>query len=413
MAEKIILHVDFDSFFASVEQQHHPHFRNKPLGVTAANGRTAIIAASREAKALGIKNVMRTYDAFQICPWLVTTSAHFRDYFEISKKFLTIADRYSPTVELFSIDEVFLDVTHTARLFGGVHPLIRLFKKQIAKEIGEYITVSVGISHNKMLAKLASGLKKPNGICEITKENIWNVYQSAKLTDVCGIGYRIAKRLNTIGIYSLLQLRDMPIETLLAEFGTVEGTFLKHVGLGIDDDEVISYTKARDVKSVSRNYCLPKNEYDKRIIYQNIFALSEEIALKLRRLKKKSQTIGISLRGSQHFYARKTVTEYLDTGNDIFAVCNLFLHAWDIDMVRMISVWAGSLQDADATPLSLFDTQGKKTKLQQSIDAINNKFGSHTIHNGFLLYADKLTTTPNGFMVDTYERKKLANDSYE
>src|SRR5438874_2272430 len=156
MAGRIILHIDFDSFFASVEQQNNPQFRNKPLGVTATHGRTAIIAASREAKKLGIKNVMRSYDAFGICPWLLLTSAHFQKYFEVSKKFLKIADQYSPIVEMFSIDEVFMDVTQTAKLFGGVYPLITMFKHRIAKETGEYITVSVGISHNKLLAKLAS-----------------------------------------------------------------------------------------------------------------------------------------------------------------------------------------------------------------------------------------------------------------
>jgi len=364
MAEKIILHIDFDSFFASVEQQNNPQFRDKPLGVTAANGRTAIIAASREAKALGIKNVTRTYDAFQICPWLIVTSAHFREYFEVSKKFLVIADSYSPLVELFSIDEVFLDVTQTAKLFGGVSSLIRLFKQQITKELGKYITVSIGISHNKLLAKLASGLKKPNGICEITEKNIWDVYQSAKLTDVCGIGYRIAKRLNSIGVYSLLHLRDISLEKLIDEFGNVEGNFLKQVGLGIDNDELISYTKAPGVKSVSRNYCLPHNEYNKRIIYQHIFALCEEVALKLRRLNKKTQTVGLFLLGSQHFSGRKTVTEYLDSGFDIFTICKSFLNEWHIDMVRMISVRAGSLESSQYTPVSLFHQVERKTKLQ-------------------------------------------------
>ncbi|MDE2589026.1 MAG: DNA polymerase IV, partial [Patescibacteria group bacterium] len=177
MNERIILHIDFDSFFASVEQQDFPQLRGKPVGVTATNGRTAIIAASREAKKLGIPNVTRTYDAFQICPWLTVVPAHFYRYLEVSKMFLKICNYFSPTIEMFSIDEVFMDVTLTARLFGGVKPLVNIFKQRILQEIGQFITVSVGVSHNKLLAKLASGLNKPNGYCEITHENVWETYK--------------------------------------------------------------------------------------------------------------------------------------------------------------------------------------------------------------------------------------------
>jgi len=245
------------------------------------------------------------------------------------------------------------------------------------------------------------------------------VYKTAKLTDVCGIGEKIANRLNKIGIYSLLQLRDVPLELLLAEFGNVEAHFLKQAGLGIDDSNLISYTKIPEVKSVGRNYCLPRNEYNKRVIYQNIFALCEEVALKLRRLHKKAQTIGLGLRGSFHFYKHKTVTDYIDSGIDIFRICKIFLekdtpYSESIPLlpyVRMISVWAGSLQTAEDTPMFLFENSERKIKLQKVIDSINEKFGNHTVRNGFLLYSDTLTTQPNGYMVDRFERTKLARDS--
>lgn len=410
MNERIILHIDFDSFFASVEQQDNPLLRGKPIGVTAANGRTAIIAASREAKKLGIPNVTRTYDAFQICPWLTVVPAHFHRYMDVSKLFLKVCNLFSPTIEMFSIDEVFMDVTLTARLFGGVTPLVKIFKQRILQEIGPFITVSVGVSYNKLLAKLASGLNKPNGIYEITKENLWDTYHHAKLTDICGIGDRLARRLNILGIYTLLQLRDASLEVLIQEFGNVEGHILKNIGQGIDHDELVPYTKAPGVKSVSRNYCLPRNEYDKRIIYQNIFELCEEVTLKLRRLGKKSKTIGLGLRGDVNYYAHKSVDQYIDSGLEMFTVCKKFLHQWNPAMVRQISVWAGNLYDSASTPLSLFDLPQRKTKLQQVVDSLNDKFGDHTIRNGFLLYADKLTTVPNGYGADRWEREKLSKE---
>ncbi|MDE2588278.1 MAG: hypothetical protein KGL95_01240, partial [Patescibacteria group bacterium] len=281
----------------------------------------------------------------------------------------------------------------------------------IRKELGNYITCSIGISYNRLLAKLASEINKPNGVFRISPENRDETLFSRKLTDICGIGDRLAHRLHILGIYTLLQLRDTPLEVLLQEFGNVEGHILKNIGLGIDHDELVPYTKVPGVKSVSRNYCLPRNEYEKRVIYQNIFELCEEVALKLRRLGKKSKTIGLGLRGDTNYYAHKSVDQYIDSGLEMFAVCKKFLQQWNPAMVRQISVWAGNLYDSAYTPLSLFDLPQRKTKLQQAVDALNDRFGDHTIRNGYLLYADKLTTVPNGYGADRWERKKLAEES--
>lgn len=410
--EKIILHIDFDSFFASCEQQDNPLLRNKPVGVTATNGRTCIIASSREAKRLGIKTGSRTYEAFQICPDLKFVSANFVKYFEISKKFLKICQNFSPLVELFSIDEVFMDITLTNHLFGGPYKMINKIKQEIKKEIGEYITVSVGISHNKLLAKLASGIHKPDGMFEITKANLEAVYAKSKLTDMCGIGERVKLRLNKIGIYSLLELRSASLLMLTQEFGNFEGHFLKNIGLGIDSNSLSSFTSSPSVKSVGRNYCLPKNEYNKTVVLQNLFELCEEVGIKLRRLGKKARTVGLSLRGSYSINGRKTYKEYFDTGKEIFAACislsTSHLPGGNSVYMRQINVWVSSLEDRENAQRSLFDS-AKQNSLQQTIDAINDRFGDHTIRNGFLLYSDKLTTVPNGYMADKYERMKLSH----
>ena len=411
-AGRIILHIDFDSFFASCEQQENPFLRNKPLGVTATNGRTCIIASSREAKKLGIKTGSRTYEVFQIYPDLKLISANFVKYFEISKKFLKICQNFSPDVELFSIDEVFIDVTLTSHLFDGTYNLIKLIKKKIRAEIGEYITVSIGISHNRLLAKLASGINKPDGVFEITKNNLEAVYVKSKLTDVCGIGERIKLRLNKIGIYSLLELRAADLSLLISEFGNCEGHFLKNIGLGVDSDSLSSFTSSPDVKSVGRNYCLPKNEYNKTVVLQNLFELCEEVGIKLRRLSKKARTVGFSLRGNYNINGRKTYQNYFDTGKEIFDLLCISLtpEGCRLSYIRQIGVWVSNLEDSINTPLSLFDS-ARKNSLQKTIDEINERFGDHTIRNGFLLYADKLTTVPNGYMADKYERTKLALDN--
>lgn len=408
--QKIILHIDFDSFFASCEQQFNPLLRNKPLGVTATNGRTCIIASSREAKKLGIKTGARTYEALKICPTLNLAPANFVKYLETSKKFLKICQNFSPDVELFSIDEVFMDITLTNPLFGGPYEMIKKIKKEIKEKIGEYITVSVGISHNKLLAKLASGLKKPNGVFEITEKNLEEVYRSAELTDVCGIGERIKARLNKIGINTLLQLRDANLSLLIQEFGNCEAHFLKNIGLGIDSDSLSSYAVAPSVKSVGRNYCLPKNEYDKKIALQNIYELCEEVCIKLRRLNKKARTVGYYFGGDINLHQRKTYQKYFDTGKEMFDLLTSLVDINQFKYVRQIGITALGLLDAIDAPLSLFDSP-RKDKLTSAIDKINERFGDHTIRNGFLLHADKLTTVPNGYMADKYERTKLASES--
>lgn len=416
---KTIFHIDFDSFFASCEQQFNPALRGKPIGVTATNGRTCIIAASREAKKLGISSPSRLWEAQQLVPDLIPVPAHFDEYWEISKKFISIVKNYSPFVEVFSLDEVFMDVTKTAHFYGGIPNLITEIKLRLKEEIGEYITASIGVSHNKLLAKLASGMKKPNGVQYITPATLLEAYDMCKLTDICGIGSRIEARLNLIGVTTLLELRQTPVDLLKREFGVVEGEFLYQVGQGIDQRPIIPYYDPITVKSVGRNYCLPRNEYDSTVVLQNIYELCEEIGIKLRRLEKSARTVGIYLRGSQDIFVRKTYHQYINTGKDLFSFLLYLLNGTKPaipytlnymstkDYVRQISVWVGSLEDEKNTPLSLFEDNRKQEKLAETIDAINEKFGNHTIRNGFLLYADKLTTKPNGFMADKYERVQI------
>src|SRR5258708_2633007 len=417
--QRIILHLDFDSFFASVEQLCNPLLRGKPVGITAANGSTAIIAASWEAKKRGVTSPSRSYDAKKLCPDIVLVKADFEKYFEVSKQFLNICKDYSPFVELFSIDELFMDVTQTAHLFGGVDSVIAKIQKRITQEIGDYISISVGISYNKLLAKLGSGLDKPNGMTYITKENLDQVYTRAKLTSVCGIGPKITLRLHVIGIHTLLQLRKASLGLLIKEFGNVEGHFLYNVGFGRDDTKVIPYTEAPDVKSVGRQYCMAKNEYDWRVTMQHVYELCEEVGIKLRRLNKKARAVGFSLRGSVHIHEVKTQKRIFDTGDEMFAVFESFInkvgpsprYVLENQYIRKISVWAADLVDAKYVSLSFFPQDQRKENLVKTIDAINDRFGDHTIRNGFLLKAPKLKTVPNGWAADRYDRMELARNA--
>lgn len=406
---RTILHIDFDSFFASCEQHFNPNLRGKPIGVTAENGRTCIIAASKEAKKFGVKTGTRTWEADQLCPSIKYVKGDFDRYLDITKKFVEIASSYSPLVEAFSLDEVFIDMTSTMHLFGNnTFKLVAQFKKQVADEISPVTTVSVGVSYNKLLAKLASGLNKPDGFMIIDHKNLDSIYKNTKLTDICGIGDRLARRLNMLGVYSLLTLRTISRGILKQEFGPVCADTLLSYAWALDNSAVHSLLEETEAKSVGRNFCLPKNEYNKDKILGVLSELSEEVGRRLRSIHKKGRTISLYLGGEKSMGGRKTISAYVNRGQDILGVVKLFLTEWEWwgqgpeqgqGMVRQIHLSVSSLIPEEYSNLNLFDDPRKDT-LNHVIDNLNNKFGSHTIRHGHVLYAPQLRTKPNGFFGD-------------
>jgi len=201
-----------DSYFASIEQQANPDLQGKPIGITGGDRltRTVLAAASKEAKLLGVKTGMRIFEAKSICPDLITVCGDSYKYLEISQILFKIFKKYSPLMEIFSIDEVFIDVTKTKHLFKNELNIISLIKKEIRNTLGSIITCSVGVSHNKLLAKLASSVKKPDGIYKIEKNHLPQILDNFSLDDLCGIGPKIKKRLETLGIFTFSQLRKTP-----------------------------------------------------------------------------------------------------------------------------------------------------------------------------------------------------------
>ncbi|MBI2593598.1 hypothetical protein HYW44_03070, partial [Candidatus Daviesbacteria bacterium] len=209
--------------FATVEQQANPRLRGKPIGVSGGDRltRTVIGAASVEAKLRGVKTGMRIPEALKLCPDLILVRGDSDKYLSVTKKFLNILKSYSDKLEIFSIDEVFLEIRSQPSAVS-YQPLLQLaedIKSRIRKEAGEWITVSIGISYNKMLAKLAGSLYKPDGLVGIFDEQsaMW-VLDRVELDEVCGIGPRIKDRLNNMGVFNFVQLRKVPLPLLLASF---------------------------------------------------------------------------------------------------------------------------------------------------------------------------------------------------
>jgi len=301
---RIILHVDFNSYFASVEQQKNPFLRGKPVGVIKAEGRTVIIAASYEAKKRGVKTGASVSEAKQLCQEILLVPADFDSYDYITHKFYDICHRYSDLVELFSLDEVFLDVSRTALLFRDAGKIAFLLKKDIREELGEWLPVSVGIAKNKLLAKLASDLEKPNGLVEITDKNLDDCLGRAEFEQICGIGRRLEQRLRDMGVTQLLQIRSIPERLLAASFGPYWSKQLRNMSWGEDNSPIVPSYQLPLPKTVSRTHTLFKDIFETGKILAVIRNLVEETTEKLRLAKMSGRQFGLMVRSGKNSEGR-------------------------------------------------------------------------------------------------------------
>lgn len=405
--ERKILHLDMDSFFASVEQQTNPKLVGKPVGVIKGEGRTCIIAASREAKKVGIKTGTTTYDAKKIYPKIILVPADFDKYFSVTQRFIDICSRFSPDLEVFSIDELFLEVTKTEKFFGGVSGIVSGIKTAIKDEIGEYITCSIGISYNRLLAKLASDINKPNGVFEITKENRDEVLFSRKLTDVCGLGFRLEKKLFDMGITNFKTLREIPIEYLEASLGPFWPKELKRLSFSEDDTLLTRVGEIPKMKSVSRTFTLYENTTDLKIIRATLRNLCEEASWKARQMGMAGRIAGISLRGDLGElgkfgdFRHKTLKYFIDSGSDLFEIVwGLFEKMQRGGSVRFLGVWLGMLKSKNELTMNLFAEEKRKESLTVAMDKVNKKYGELTLYPAVMLGSSKIKSEVNGFLGD-------------
>ena len=216
MSERIILHLDMNAFFASVEQQSNPALRGKPIAVIGSNGRTVITTASYEARKFGVKTGMAIWEAKQHCPNIILVVGNNPKYTYTSSRIFSMMLDYTPLVEVFSIDEAFLDVTGSMGIFGSPERIVYLMKARIKHSFG--LTCSVGVAPNKLLAKLASDMKKPDGLTIIRPEEISPVLEAIPIKDICGIGSQTEKKLNLLGIKTCGDLGRFPVDILKRKF---------------------------------------------------------------------------------------------------------------------------------------------------------------------------------------------------
>ena len=398
----MIFHIDYDSFFASVEQQDNPKLRGRPIGVTGSSlSRGVVCAASKEAKKFGVRTAMPLFKARQICPQIIPVRGNFSRYQEIHNTTLQILNNYTDLIEPFSIDEFFIDMTQTLKFFGNAENAIAKLKSEVLREFGEVITISVGVAPNKLLAKLASDINKPDGVFMINRQNVKSVLRSTPLRAFCGIGGQIEKRLNKIGVLNIPDLQRISMDQLYYEFGNVESRFLKNLSFGIDDSPVAHVEYEEVPKSIGHQHTLDRNTSDPEVIRRNIQRLSDMVGRRLRRHEMVGRTVSLSLRDSDFrgYHERKTVNPATDSSQRIYEVAaGIFNEIGWAKETRLVGVAIGNLELKAQTPLPLFTKDLKEERVNEAMDTVNDRFGEFTIVPANTLLADETKGKISSFL---------------
>ena len=471
---RLIIHVDMNSFFATAEQQANPYLRGKPLGVRGSKAKRTIIAASSiEAKRLGIKTGLRVHEAQYLCPDINIVIGEPRKYSDILRRLVNIFERYSDTVEIFSIDECFLDVTKTAPLFTsriknydlritkefenlklnsnfkfqisnsqfyGAIRIAELIKSDIRREVGEWMTCSIGVSYNKFLAKLGSDMQKPDGLVTIvpnpspqipnSKQILNSKYETrayykedpsilalhqfktqnskliqnsklknqnsalvltadeallgSRLTDFCGIAGRLEKRLRRMGIKTAAGLRAADDLALKKEFG-IYGLKMKRWSWGIDHAPVVEHSIQPEAKSFTRARTLNRDVVSRKDLARELYLLAENLGSAMRAEKYWGKTVGVWIRhndftgaGKRHKYHK-----WVSGGYDIFKEAEKLLDNLPMNKpVRAIGVTVSDIQKSQYVPQSLLPADNLEEKIVDTVDAVNNKYGEIILRRG-------------------------------
>lgn len=381
---RVILHVDMNAFYCSVHEAEDPdQYKGKPTAVAGSveQRRGIIVTCSYAARRFGISTGMQVQKALRICPSLTLIQPNFHLYRKYSNAFMQIAYSYTPLLEAVSIDECYLDITGSKQ-FGTPLEIAGEIQRRIMDELG--LPCSIGVAPNKLLAKMASDLKKPNGISVLRLRDVPEVLWNKPCGEMFGIGGKTAEKLRKLGIYNIGQLAAADERMLTDHFG-VMGSWLKRAGNGIDYGVV--NPEREQSKSIGHTTTLPKDVVglaDARPILLN---LSDQVARRLRKQGLVASGVQLTIRTPD----MKTITRSrqleapTETAEDIYkVVCDQFARHWKGDKpVRLLGVTLQNLspKEESAIQLDLFDyeRQPKKESLNKAMDMLRNKFGENAV----------------------------------
>jgi DNA polymerase-4 len=381
---KTIMHVDMNAFFAAVEQQSNPALRGRPVAVTGSEKRSIILTASYEARTFGVKTGMTHFEAFERCPQLALVPANNRLYTHVSTQIMALLHDYTPLVEVFSVDEAFLDLSGSLKLFGGAERIAYLIKSRIKSRFG--ITCSVGIAPNKLLAKLASEQHKPDGLTIFRPDEVPAILEPMPVQELCGIGRRLGRQLQSFGIFTCGQLSRFPLHVLRRKYGVI-GDRLNDMACGIDPAPVIPEQSSAPIKSVGHSRTLRDDLEDRDAICAFLLQLAEMVGRRARRYRVSGRVITLMLRYADFTsVSRQQVQpDYLDSSEAIYQAGVKILDAMVLDQpVRLLGIRLSSLRFCTGQ-LPLFAEDRRRFLLTEARDRANDRYGEFSVMFGSLL----------------------------
>ncbi len=421
-APRRILHVDINSYFATLLEQENPALRGRAFGVVKDEGRTCLIAVSKAAKRQGIKTGVRLKEARQLIPNLLTVGAEFDRYLDATRRLHQLLLKLAPNVQIFSLDEAFLDISECQRLYPDARAFAERVQAEIKQELGQWVTCSVGISYNRLLAKMAGEIAGQDSILEITPENRDAFLAKVDFKDVCGVGYRLEKKLRRLGIEHPYTLNFWSEAELLPIFGPFWTTELKRMARG-EESHILRSLDERgeaDMKSVGRSITGWRPCDDEQQIKQTLYNLTVEVVSKVRAMKMAGRVVGVYLwgegRGASYGYqsspgaeaienawgAHRTLPYYVCHTSEMFdLIYHQLYQSWPRSFrVMKFGVWLAQLRRMESVPIPLSTQWSKKERVEQAIDSLTKRYGLFTVKPATLTDFAMIRPEVTGFLGD-------------
>ena len=387
---RVVLHADMDAFYASVEQRDNPAWRGKPVIVGGSSARGVVTAASYEAREFGIRSAMPGYEARRLCPDGIFVRGEMKKYNRESKRIFEIFRRFSPKVQGMSLDEAFLDLTGTERLMGPPCEVAKRLRAEVYAET--QLVVSVGIAPVKMVAKIASGLCKPDGLLEVPYDGVRDFLDPLPIGRIWGVGPVAEARLMALGFQKIGDLARTDPQKLEAVLGSW-GRDIARLARGEEHSEVEPY---RDPRSYSEETTFEADVLDRTLLYSTIVTLAESVARRLRSDRFRARTMVLKLkmarresagpRGYPVLTRRLTLPEATDDGETISkSAMDLLARLGLSAPVRLLGVGVTNIVRESPGQLSLFEPAergARRGRLNRAIDEIARRFGSEALTRG-------------------------------
>ena len=383
-APRAILHLDMDAFYAAVEQRDRPELRGKPVIVGAnplgGRGRGVVSTASYEARVFGVGSAMPISQAFRLCPRGVYLPVDMEKYARESERIMKVLRRFTDRVEPVSIDEAFLDVTGSGRAFGSGEEIARRLKEAVRRETE--LSASVGVATSKLVAKVASDMRKPDGLVVVPPGTEAAFLAPLPVRRLWGVGPKLEEQLAKIGVQTIGDLAAIDPKRLERRFGA-HGHDLLQLAKGIDDREVIS--EPAEAKSLGQEHTYDRDTDDRERLRRTLLELADGVARRLRRHGLKARTVTLKYRDEafRTLTRAETLASPIDSGNDLFAAAwSLFEAVHGPHKVRLLGLYASGL-GGGAAQLDLFAEP--PSPVDKVVDKVTERFGEGALTRASLL----------------------------